>query len=248
MSNLNQLIEEKNIKAFIFDMDGVITKTAVVHAEAWKRMCDAYLKQRSEQDGKKYELFDVQEDYRKFVDGMPRLDGVRNFLKSRGITIPEGNPDDEAGTETVVGLGELKNLYFQEMLRQNGVVVFEDTMDFLQAYKRKGFPVAVISSSKNSYDILRSARIDKIFDARVDGVMSAELKLAGKPAPDIFLEAARRLNVSPQETAIFEDAQAGIEAGKAADFALVVGVDRGSSRESLEASGADVVINRFPNP
>ncbi len=246
MSNLNNLILEKNIKALIFDMDGVITRTASLHAEAWKKMCDAFLRQRSEQDGKQYEPFDYTEDYRQYVDGMQRQEGVRNFFLSRGIELPQGNPDDPSEEGTVISLGNLKNYYFQELLRLNGVVVFDDAINWIKAQKEQGMRVAVISASKNSPDILKRAGLDKLFEVRVDGLVSAELKLNGKPAPDIFLEAAKRLNVQPQETAIFEDAWAGVAAGKAGGFALVVGVDRGANQQMLEDNGADVVINSFP--
>lgn len=245
MSNLSNLISERNIKALILDMDGVITKTSVLHAEAWKKMCDLYLKQRGSEEGKEYKPFDVVEDYREFVDGMPRLDGVRNFFKSRGITLPEGNPDDEAGDNTVVGLGDLKNLYFQQLLKQNGVVVFEDTVKFVKEQQEKGLRTAVISASKNCLDILRSAGLINLFEVRVDGIVAGELKLKGKPEPDIFLEAAKRLDVQPQEAAIFEDAWAGIAAGKAGNFGLVVGVDRTNNKELLEKHGADLIINSF---
>lgn len=246
MSTLNNLLKEKNIKALILDMDGVITRTAGLHAEAWKKMCDAFLRKRSEEDNKRYELFDYTEDYRTYVDGMPRLDGVRNFLASRGITLPEGNPNDqEVGETTVTGLGNLKNLYFMELLKQNGVVVFEDTLKWMKEQKEQGMPLAVISASKNCSEILQRAGLAKMFDARVDGLVSNELKLKGKPEPDIFLEAARRLGVEPGETAIFEDAWAGVAAGKAGSFALVVGVDRGANKELLEENGADIVIRSF---
>lgn len=246
MSNLNNLILEKNIKALIFDMDGVITRTASLHAEAWKKMCDAFLRQRSEQDGKQYEPFDYTEDYRQYVDGMPRQDGVRNFFMSRGIDLPQGDPSNQSEEGTVISLGNLKNFYFQELLKLNGVVVFEDAVNWIKAQKEKGMHVAVISASKNSPDILRRAGLDKLFEVRVDGLVSAELKLNGKPEPDIFLEAAKRLRVQPQETAIFEDAWAGVAAGKAGGFALVIGVDRGSNQKMLEENGADIVINSFP--
>ncbi|TXK46403.1 beta-phosphoglucomutase family hydrolase [Pontibacter qinzhouensis] len=236
------------MKALILDMDGVITNTAVVHAEAWKKMTDLFLKKRGEKDGKSYKPFDVVEDYRSYVDGMPRYDGVRNFLESRGITIPEGEAADDDGKETIIGLGNLKNLYFQELLKQNGVVVFEDTLAWVKAYKKNGLKTAVISSSKNCFDIIRRGGLEQLFEARVDGLVSGELKLKGKPEPDIFLEAAKRLGVKPEETAIFEDAWAGVAAGKAGNFALVVGINRGNAGQTLEENGADIVISKFPKP
>ncbi|MCC9167638.1 beta-phosphoglucomutase family hydrolase [Pontibacter harenae] len=247
MSNLNTLIREKNIKALILDMDGVITRTATLHAEAWKKMCDAFLRQRSEQEGKSYEPFKFVEDYHEYVDGVPRLDGVRNFLWSRGISLPEGNANDEAGFDTVVSLGQMKNLYFMELLKQSGVEVFDDTVNWVRQQKENGMQVAIVSASKNCFDIVRRAGVESLFEARVDGLVAGELKLEGKPAPDIFLEAAKRLGVAPEEAAIFEDAWAGVAAGKTGGFGLVVGVDRGSNKELLEKHGADLVINNFTN-
>ncbi|QCR21684.1 beta-phosphoglucomutase family hydrolase [Pontibacter sp. SGAir0037] len=247
MSNLNNLILEKNIKALIFDMDGVITRTSALHAEAWKKMCDAFLRQRGEQDGTQYEPFDYIEDYRKYVDGVPRQEAVRAFFESRGIELPTGTKHDTTEENTIESLGDLKNFYFQELLKQNGVVVFDDAINWAKEQKEKGMHTAIVSASKNCPEILKRSGLERLFEVRVDGLVSNELKLKGKPEPDIFIEAAKRLNVKPEETAIFEDAWAGIAAAKAGGFALVVGVDRGSNSELLEQHGADLVINNFPN-
>jgi beta-phosphoglucomutase family hydrolase len=246
MGTLDQLLQEKNIKALIFDLDGVVTQTARVHAHAWKRMFDAYLQQRGEKEGKHYEPLDIETDYREHIDGIPRYDGVRNFLESRGISLPEGTPEDEEGDETVGGLGNLKNMYFQELLRQGGVDVYDDTIAWLKRQKQNGMRIAVISASKNCVDVLHAAGIERLFEEHVDGLQSAQLGLKGKPAPDIFLEAARRLGIAPQESVIFEDARKGVQAGKAGGFGLVVGIDRHHDAESLQASGADIVIQEFP--
>lgn len=245
MSNLNNLIKERNIKALILDMDGVVTNTAALHAEAWKKLCDSYLKQRGEQDGKTYQPFEFMEDYRAFVDGVPRLEAMRNFMKSRGVDVPEGNPDDDENQNTIVGLGERKDLYFHELLKQSGVVVFDSAVQWVREQQEEGLKTAIVSASKNCLTILRRAGLEKMFEVRVDRVVAAELKLNNKPAPDIYLEAARQLGVSPQEAAVFEDAAAGIEAGKAGGFGLVVGVDHGYKKESLEMKGADLVIKGF---
>ncbi|AKD05829.1 hydrolase [Pontibacter korlensis] len=233
------------MKALILDMDGVITNTAGLHAEAWKKLCDSFLKQRGEQDGKSYKPFHLKEDYQKYVHDVPRLDAMRNFMESRGITLPEGTATEDAGSNTLVGLGERKDLYFHELLKQNGVVVFDDAIDWIKEQQEAGMKTAIVSASRNCLTILRRAGLDKLFEVRVDKVVANELKLKSKPAPDIYLEAARRLGVEPQETAVFEDTAAGIEGAKAGGFGLIVGVDRSISKEKLNAEDVDVVINGF---
>ncbi|MCP2045074.1 beta-phosphoglucomutase family hydrolase [Pontibacter sp. HSC-36F09] len=246
MNTLQQNLQEKNIKALIFDLDGVVTQTARVHAQAWKRMFDAYLQKRGEEEGKHYEPLDIETDYREYIDGIPRYDGVRNFLESRGITLPEGSPEDETGHETVSGLGNLKNMYFQELVRQGGVDVYDDTIAWIKQQKQNGMRTAVISASKNCVDVLHAAGIEQLFEEHVDGLQSSELGLIGKPAPDVFLEAARRLGIAPAQAAVFEDARKGVQAGKAGGFGLVVGIDRTHDEAGLKASGADLVIKEFP--
>ncbi|MHC2992930.1 hydrolase [Pontibacter sp. HJ8] len=246
MSTLSSLLSEKNIKALILDLDGVVTQTALVHAQAWKRMFDAYLKKRGEEEGKQYEPLVIETDYREYIDGIPRYDGVRNFLQSRGISLPEGTPEDGAGEQTVSGLGNLKNMYFQELLKQDGVEVYKDTVAWLKQQRSQGMRTAVISASKNCVDVLHAAGLEKLFEVHVDGLQAANLGLKGKPAPDVFLEAAKRLGVQPQEAAIFEDARKGVQAGKAGGFALVVGIDRTHDAGGLKERGADLVISEFP--
>lgn len=245
MSDLSNLIQQKNIKALILDMDGVITNTAGLHAEAWKRLCDSFLKQRGRQDDKTYKPFNLQEDYRTFVHDVPRLDAMRNFMESRGISLPEGNQHDDADKNTIVGLGERKDFYFHELLKQNGVFVFDDAVRWVKEQQEAGMKTAIVSGSRNCLTILQRAGLDRLFEVRVDKVVAAQLKLNSKPAADIYLEAARQLGATPEETAVFEDSTAGIAGAKAGGFGLVVGVDHSFQKEKLEMDGADVVIKGF---
>ncbi|MBF9254780.1 beta-phosphoglucomutase family hydrolase [Pontibacter sp. 172403-2] len=246
MNTLNELLQEKNIKALILDMDGVVTHTAKIHADAWKRMADTFLRKRGEEEGKEYEPMDADKDYRTFVSGVPRHQAVRDLFKSRGIELPEGTPDDYMGKETVVGLGNLKNMYFLELIKQ-GVEVYEDAVEWLKQQQKAGRRIAVVSSSKNCHDILQRAGLERFFEERVDGLTVLTQGLHPKPAPDIFLEAAKRLGVAPGEAAVFEDAVTGIQAAKAGNFALVVGIDRDNNAVDLQLSGADLIIHNFEN-
>ena len=230
----------------ILDLDGVVTQTALVHAQAWKRMFDSYLKKRGEEEGKHYEPLVIETDYREHIDGIPRYDGVRNFLQSRGVSLPEGTPEDEPGEETIAGLGNLKNMYFQELLRQDGVEVYKDTIAWLERQREAGMKTAIISASKNCVDVLHVSGLAQHFEEHVDGLQASALGLKGKPAPDVFLEAAKRLGVQPQEAAVFEDARKGVQAAKAGGFGLVVGIDRAHDEAGLKESGADLVIREFP--
>jgi len=226
--------------AMILDLDGVVTRTAALHAQAWKQVFDDFFSRR----GGDFEPFDIARDYRRYVDGKPRYDGVRSFLASRGIALPEGAPSDPPKTETVCGLGNRKDELFLELLdRGNGVEVFEDTVEQIRRWRQRGLKTAVVSSSKNCRRVLRAAGLEELFDERVDGNTAEELGLAGKPAPDTFLQAARRLDVLPSRAAVFEDATAGVEAGRNGHFATVVGVARqGSHVASLYEAGADLVV------
>lgn len=235
------LLPNDQFQAAILDLDGVITRTAQVHAEAWKQMFDDYLQSRDANARQ----FDITTDYREYIDGKPRYDGVRSFLESRDIQIPEGQPDDPPDAETVCGLGNRKNDLFREMLQQRGVQVYQDTVDWLRAWRQQGKQTAVISSSKNCALVLEEAGLTDLFDERVDGVVSEELGIEGKPAPDIFLKAAELLDVSPEQSVVFEDAIAGVEAGRAGNFGLVLGVARNSSGEDLLEHGADRIIQSF---
>ena len=232
-----------NIRACLFDLDGVITQTASVHAAAWKEMLDAFLEDRAAQAGQPFVPFDPVEDYRRYVDGMPRSDGVRTFLAARGIVLAEGAPDDPPETATIRGLGNQKNELVVELIRTRGVVVFEGSVRYLHAAGEAGLVRAVVSSSANTVAVLGAAGLAELFDARVDGVTAVERGLRGKPAPDTFLAAAEDLGVAPAEAAVFEDALAGVEAGRAGKFGFVVGVDRAGQAEELRDRGADVVVN-----
>ncbi|WP_169953335.1 beta-phosphoglucomutase family hydrolase [Microbispora sp. H11081] len=230
------------VRGCLFDLDGVLTRTARVHAAAWKEMFDEFLRERASATGTPFVPFDETGDYERYVDGRKRLDGTRGFLLSRGIDLPEGTPDDPPGTPTVNGLGNRKNALFQAVLDRQGVEVFEGSVRYLRAVRDAGLRRAVVSSSANTARVLAAAGLDDMFEARVDGVVARERGLAGKPAPDMFLAAAAALGLAPAEAAVFEDALAGVAAGRAGGFALVVGVDRGHQAAALRDSGADVVV------
>jgi len=230
------------VRACLFDLDGVLTDTASVHKKAWKAMFDAYLRERAERTGEEFVPFDPDADYLKFVDGKKREDGVRAFLASRGIELPQGDPDDGPDAETVYGLGNRKNELFLKILREQGVKVFEGSRRYLEAVAAAGLGIAVVSSSANTRDVLKMTGLDRFVQQLVDGVTMREENIPGKPAPDSFLRAAQLLGVAPSEGAVFEDAIAGVEAGHAGGFGFVVGVDRVGQAEALLRSGADIVV------
>jgi len=230
------------VHACLFDLDGVLTDTASVHTKAWTDMFDDYLRQRAERTGDEFVPFDPDKDYREYVDGKPREDGVRSFLESRGIELAEGDPDDPPDKETVYGLGTRKNDAFQKTLHENGVKVFDGSRRYMEAVAEAGLAVAVVSSSANTRDVLQVAGIEQFVQQRVDGVTLREEHLEGKPAPDSFLRAAELLDVEPGAAAVFEDAISGVEAGRAGNFGFVVGVDRLGHGDELRRNGADVVV------
>ena len=230
------------IRACLFDLDGVLTQTAKVHAAAWKEMFDAYLRARAERLGEPFVPFDSGHEYDEYVDGKPRLDGVRSFVASRGITLPEGDRKDPPSAQTVAGLGNRKNELVLAMIRRDGVEVYEGSVRYVRALRDAGVHRAVVSSSANCRQVLEAAGISDLFEVRVDAIVAGRKNLRGKPAPDTFLAAAELLDVRPAEAAVFEDALAGVEAGRAGDFGLVVGVDRVGQAAALRAHGADVVV------
>ncbi|MGW3359844.1 HAD family hydrolase [Streptomyces bungoensis] len=227
------------IQACLFDLDGVVTKTAVVHAAAWKETFDAFLR---EHEGPQARPFDEVADYDEYVDGRPRADGVRAFLESRGIHLPEGGPDDPPEAATVHGLGNRKNVLLLEKIRSGGVEAYEGTLRYLEAVRAAGLRTAIVSSSANCRDVLRAVDAEHFFDVRIDGVVAAERHLPGKPHPDTFLAAARDLGVDAARAAVFEDALAGMDAGRAGGFGYVVGLDRTGQADALYAHGASVVV------
>lgn len=232
----------EGITACLFDLDGVLTDTAAVHAAAWKQMFDEYLSERAERVGSPFVPFDERHDYGTYVDGKPRADGVRSFLASRHIELPDGDPDDPITAETVSGLGNRKNELVLARIRDGGVLAYDGSIRYLEAVERAGLHRAVVSSSANCRDVLVAAGLERFIEARIDGVVAAERHLAGKPAPDTFLAAATELGVAPGAAAVFEDALAGVAAGRAGAFGCVVGVDRLGQADALRDHGADIVV------
>ena len=234
-----------SFQAVIFDLDGVITKTASVHGRAWKAMFDEYLKVRESRDGEPFKEFTHKDDYLPFVDGKPRYEGVKSFLESRGIHIPFGTPQDPPGKETVCGLGNKKNEKFEEVLRKEGVDVFPSTIRLIHELKEKGLHVGVASSSKNCQLILQKIELESVVEARVDGVVSAKLGLKGKPEPDIFVTAAQQMGCPVEKSIVVEDAVSGVAAGAKGKFGLVIGLARHQNQDQLKENGADIVLDDF---
>jgi beta-phosphoglucomutase family hydrolase len=232
----------EQVTAGLFDLDGVLTDTAAVHDKAWKEMFDAFLRERAEQTGEPFVPFDPATDYATYVDGKPRPDGVRDFLGSRGITLPEGRPDDGPDLETVNGLGNRKNRALLRRIHQEGIEVFEGSRRYLEAAQDAGLRRVVVSSSANTAEVLRVTGLVTLVEGWIDGLAIAARGLKGKPAPDAFLAGARCAGVEPARAAVFEDALAGVAAGRAGGFGFVVGVDRVGHADALRAHGADVVV------
>jgi beta-phosphoglucomutase family hydrolase len=230
------------VTACLFDLDGVLTQTARVHNAAWKQTFDAFLRTWSEQHGQPFVPFDSGADYHDYVDGRPRADGVRTFLASRGITLPEGTPDDGPDRETVNGLGNRKNGLVLEKIKEGAVEVYQGSVRYLYAARDAGLRRAVVSASANAQDVLEAAGIAELIEVRVDGITARAEHLQGKPAPDTFLYGAKMLDTPPENCAVFEDAQAGVAAGRAGGFGVVVGVDRVGQAEALREHGADIVV------
>lgn len=230
------------VTACLFDLDGVLTQTAKVHAAAWKEMFDDYLRRRAEQRGERFVPFDPHSDYDEYVDGKPRYDGVRSFLASRHIDLPQGTPADSPDAETIDGLGNRKNAIVLKMIHEDGVQPYEGSVRYAQAARDTGLRRAVVSSSTNCRDVLVAAGMLDLFETIVDGHVAEREHLNGKPAPDTYLAGARELGVKPDQAAVFEDALAGVESGRAGSFGYVVGVDRVGQADALKAHGADVVV------
>lgn len=233
----------ENIAAFLFDLDGVLTSTASVHAAAWRDMFDAYLNERAERDGERFQRFDLATDYPRHLDGKLREDGVRSFLASRDITLPEGDADDPPTAETVYGLGKRKNELLLRQLAEGRLEPYEGARRYVEAVRKAGLPTAVVSSSTNTPAVLKATGLAELLPVVVDGNVARQRGLAGKPAPDMFLAGAAELGVPPERAAVFEDALAGVAAAHAGGFGYVVGVDRADQARALRASGADVVVN-----
>lgn len=239
---MSEHIDLRELEAFLFDLDGVVTRTAKVHAAAWKQLFDDYLERRAGAKGAAFVPFDLVIDYQDYVDGRPREAGVQSFLASRGVSLPAGGLDDGPEVETLNGLGKRKEQYFLQALTQHGVEVFDGTVTFVRDARARGVRTAIVSSSQNCAAVLEAAGLTPLFDVRVDGTDLRRLGLAGKPAPDMFLEAARRLETPPARAVVFEDALVGVEAGRAGRFRLVVGIGRGDHAVDLRAHGADIVV------
>ncbi|XVU25897.1 beta-phosphoglucomutase family hydrolase [Actinoplanes sp. CA-054009] len=232
-----------HVTACLFDLDGVLTQTALVHNAAWKQTFDTFLKAWSAQHDQEFVPFDSGADYHQYVDGRPRADGVRTFLASRGITLPEGTPDDGPDLLTVNGLGNRKNILVLQKIKEGAVQVYEGSVEYLKAAQQAGLRRAVVSASANCKDVLAAAGIADLIEVRVDGVTAREQGLPGKPAPDTFLYAAKQLGLDPKSCAVYEDALAGVAAGRAGAFGIVIGVDRVGQSQALLDNGADVVVS-----
>jgi beta-phosphoglucomutase family hydrolase len=240
---MRNIITRERFDALLFDLDGVLTATARIHAASWKQMFDEFLSRRAGADREPFRPFEIATDYKIHVDGKPRFDGVRDFLRSRGIQLPEGSPDDGADRDTVAGLGNRKNGLVLAALAAGQVEVFSGSIDLVRHVRKEGFKTAVVSASNNCRAILRAASIEDLFDTRVDGLVATQRGLAGKPAPDTFLAAARELSVQPARAVVLEDALSGVQAGRAGGFGLVVGVNRHGDTKALLEQGADLVVD-----
>jgi beta-phosphoglucomutase family hydrolase len=240
---MQSAITRDQYDAVLLDLDGVITDTANIHAACWKQMFDAYLQQRAAERGEPFRPFEIATDYRLYVDGKPRFDGVRDFLTSRGIQLPEGSPDDPPQAETVGGLGNHKNDLVNTVIEEGGVVPYEGSVKLIHQLRQQGFKIAVVTSSQNCEAVLKAAELDAFFEVRVDGNTIDAQQLAGKPAPDTFLMAAQRLGVEPKRAVVVEDAISGVQAGRHGNFGLVVGVARKGNDEELRHHGAHLVVH-----
>lgn len=243
MKTREDIFSDAKYDAVLFDLDGVLTATASLHAAAWKRMFDTFLSDYGARHGRVADPFDIGTDYRLHVDGKLRYDGVRTFLGSRGIVLPEGEPSDPPEAETVCGLGNRKNRMVHLLLREQGVERYESSVRMVELLRSRGIRTAVVSASRNCSAVLKGAGIAHLFDAQVDGTLAAELSLPGKPSPATFLKAAELLGVEPRRAVVVEDAVSGVQAGRAGGFGLVIGVARHGDEEILRRAGADLVVH-----
>ena len=242
MSPPPRSVTPEQFDAVLFDLDGVLTATAKVHAACWKKMFDEFLRQRATATNQPFQPFDIETDYILYVDGKPRYDGVRSFLESRSIDLPNGDPSGAASYDTVCGLGSLKDEMVKEIIASSGVEAYEGSVAWVRHLRSQGLKTAVVSSSNGCAVVLRAANIAELFDLRIDGVVATDLQLAGKPAPDTYLTAAKQLGVDPSRAVVVEDAISGVQAGRAGAFGLVVGVDRHHDADALKENGADIVV------
>ena len=242
-SETERVITRERYDAVLLDLDGVITDTASIHAACWKQMFDEYLQKRATQRGEAFHPFDIATDYRLYVDGKPRFDGVRDFLKSRRIGLPEGSPNDPSQAETVCGLGNRKNDRVNKIIEDKGVEPYKGSVKLLHQLRDQGFKIAVVTSSQNCTAVLKASKLQDYFDLQVDGNMIHDQRLAGKPAPDPYLRAAKLLGVEPARAVVIEDALSGVKAGSAGGFGLVIGVARKGNAEELRRHGARLVVN-----
>ena len=242
-AKLDQAITKDRFDAVLFDLDGVLTDTANVHAACWKRMFDDFLRERAEERDEEFQPFDIATDYKLYVDGRPRFEGVRTFLESRGIELPYGDPKEPSNHQTICGLGNQKDEMVKKAFDSEGIEAYEGSVALVRHLRERGIKTAVVSASSNCESVLKAAGIADLFDARVDGVVIARLNLAGKPAPDTFLKAAEQLGVEPERAVVVEDAISGVQAGRDGGFGLIVGVDRKGDAEALRENGAEIVLN-----
>ncbi len=239
---MDQAITKNRFDAVLFDLDGVLTDTAKVHAACWKRMFDDFLRERAEERDEEFKPFDIATDYKLYVDGRPRFEGVRTFLESREIELPYGDPNEPPNHETICGLGNQKDEMVTAAFDSEGIEAYEGSVALVRHLREQGIKTAVVSASSNCEAVLKAAGIADLFDARVDGVVIAQLNLAGKPAPDTFLKAAEQLGVEPERAVVVEDAISGVQAGRDGGFGLVIGVDRKGDAEALRENGANIVV------
>lgn len=242
MNKPNSFITSRQFDAALFDLDGVLTATAKIHAACWKRVFDEFLKQHAEKTSEPFEPFNLVDDYKQYVDGKMRYAGVQSFLASQGIELPYGNPSAPPGYGTVCALGNFKDVYFDQVLHSQGVEVYDGSVALVRYLRQQGFKTAVVSSSHHCKVVLKAAEIEDCFNAIVDGSLADQLHLAGKPAPDAFLLGAEQLGVEPKRAVVFEDAISGVQAGHLGKFGLVVGVDRAENGDALLQNGADIVV------